>query len=79
MYLDRNKAKSDKRLASTLYRPLDSSKYLKKDFDIHLKDMLSSASESSKDIILLGDVNVNYLASRDNKEFKSILNLFGFK
>lgn len=40
--------------------------------------MLSMASESSQEIILLGDMNVNYLVPEDNKEFKSILNLFGF-
>ena len=41
--------------------PPDSSKYLSKEFNNHLHNMLSKASESSKEVILVGDVNVNYL------------------
>ena len=39
--------------------------------------MLSKANETPKEIILLGDVNVNCLDSTNGKDFKSILNLFG--
>ena len=41
--------------------------------------MLSKANETPKEIILLGDVNVNFLDSTNGKDFKSILNLFGLK
>ena len=36
------------------------------------------ASLLSKDIICLGDFNVNYLKSENNKEFKDIFTLYGF-
>ena len=36
------------------------------------------ASLLSKDIICLGDFNVNYLKSKNNKEFKDIFTLYGF-
>ena len=39
--------------------------------------MLEKATIDSNEIILLGDVNVNYLFPDDNKEFKCILTLFG--
>ena len=41
--------------------------------------MLSQAMNSSKEVILLGDVNVNYLRTNDHKPFKQILELFGLK
>lgn len=59
-----------------MYRPSDSSKYLSKDFNVHLNEMLSKASEKSQETILLGDLNVNFL-KQDNKDLKSILNIFG--
>ena len=54
------------------------SKYLSKDFNTHLNDMLSKVSEKSQETILMGDLNMNFL-KQDNKEFKAILNIFGFK
>ena len=58
-------------------RPPDTSKYFPKDFDNHFNAMLSKANETPKEIILLGDVNVNFLDSTNGKDFKSILNFFG--
>ena len=40
--------------------------------------MLSKVSEKSQETILMGDLNVNFL-KQDNKEFKAILNIFGFE
>ena len=65
-------------LIAVIYRPPVGSKHLNKNFNTCLNDMLSLASEMSKEIILLGDVNVNYLVPDDGREFKSIMNLFGF-
>ena len=62
-----------------MYRPPDTSKYLPQDFNKILDDILSTTSSESKEIILLGDVNVNYLDKKCNIEFKSILNLYGLK
>ena len=33
----------------------------------------------SKEVILLGELNVNYLKADENREIKSILKLYGFK
>ena len=41
--------------------------------------MLSKASEEKKEIIILGDMNVNFLAPGDSKDLKSIFDVFGFK
>ena len=41
--------------------------------------MLTKTSDESKETILLGDMNANYLVPGDNKKLKSIFDLFGFK
>ena len=41
--------------------------------------MLSIATAERKEVIILGDVNVNYLCKNDNKEFKDIMALYGFQ
>ena len=66
-------------LLAIAYRPPDTSKYLPKDFDNHFNAMLCKANETPKEVILLGDVNTNFLDSENGKDFKSILNLFGQK
>ena len=65
-------------LLCIMYRPPESSKYLSKDFNVHLHEMLAKASEKSQETILLGDLNVNFLR-QDNKDLKSILNICGYK
>ena len=65
-------------LLCIMYRPPESSKHLSKDFNVHLHEMLGKASEISQEIFLLGDLNVNFL-KQDNKDLKSILNIFGYK
>ena len=49
-----------------LYRPPDNSKHLDKNFESSLDDMLSLAANECKEIILLGDSNVNYLINNDH-------------
>ena len=48
-------------LAGIMYRPPDSSKYICKDFNVHLNSMLSKVSENSQETILLEDLNANFL------------------
>ena len=72
-------AKTKGFLLAITYRLPDTSKYFPKDFDNHFNAMLSKANETPKEIILLGDVNVNFLDSTNGKDFKPILNLFGLK
>ena len=41
--------------------------------------MLPTATAENKEVIVLGDVNVNYFVKEDNREFKEILTLLGLK
>ena len=65
-------------LVCCIYRPPDSSKFLPKDFEKKLSNILSKISNLSRECIILGDVNVNFL-SNNNKEFKQTFLLYGFK
>ena len=71
-----NNAKSI--LIATFYRPPESSKYLPNDFNELFEESLSLYCAESKEVILLGDLNVNYLNDKDNKKIKSIIHSHGF-
>ena len=58
-------------LLSSIYRPPDSSKYLLSDFNYSFDEMLS------KEFIIMGDMNINYLKKTDHREIKSIIRLYG--
>ena len=66
-------------IIGVIYRPPDTSKYLAKNFTMLLNEMLTKVNDESKEMIITGDVNVNYLDNKCNKEFKNTLHLFGFK
>ena len=78
IWLEVRPSHSNSFLLCMMYRPPESSKYLSKDFNTHLHEMLAKASEKSQETILLGDLNVDFL-KHDNKDLKSILNIFGYK
>ena len=61
----------------TMYRPPDSSKHLHENFNIHFAQLLSQVNDV--EAIVLGDLNVNFLNKLNNKEIKSILQLYGFE
>ena len=61
-----------------MYRPPESSLYLHNDFNDHLTHMLSLATGEGLEVIIVGDVNVNYLKQNDNVVFKNIMRLYGF-
>ena len=54
-----------------MYRLPDTSDYLPFNFNEVFTNMLSVATKDSKECILTGDVNVNFL-NNDNKEFKKV-------
>ena len=66
-------------LVGTLYRPPSSSKFLPINFETFLNDMLLRITSESLEIILLGDVNIDYLKKGDNKSIKEIFKLHGLK
>ena len=72
-----NKSKSF--LIATVYKPPESSNYLSNKFNEHFNNMLLAATTLSKEVILMGDCNVNFLKARENIEFKSLLSLYGFE
>ena len=63
--------KSKSFLVCTVYRPPEKSKNLHENF-AKVFDMLSLAM-SCKELIVLGDMNVNYLAKNDQNEMKSVI------
>ena len=65
-------------LVACYYRPPNSSKYLSKDFNTQFNESLIAAQKEKKEVILLGDLNANYLKRDDCKELKTILETNGF-
>ena len=66
-------------LVCCMYRPPSSSHYLPNNFNDRMREMLSTAAAENKEVIVLGDMNVNYLVKEDSKDFKEILALLGLK
>ena len=62
-------------LICSLYRPLTSSKYLVKAFGKDFNEMVIKASTSQKEVIIMGDCNVNFQKNGDCDSFKSTLAL----
>lgn len=65
-------------LITTLYKPPQSSKYLQNNFTELFNESLTLLSNESKETILLGDLNVDFLKPNDNKEIKLSLKENGF-
>eukprot|EP00795_Rhopilema_esculentum_P009289 gene9289-16986_t len=66
-------------LIAIIYRPPDSSKYLRKDFNARFNSLLTKAAEECKETMILGDANINFRIENDNKELKAIFSVFGLK
>ena len=64
-------------LISTFYRPPDTSKHLSNNFEHSIQHKLSIATNEKKELILLGDLNVNYSCNQYHKEIKDIFALNG--
>eukprot|EP00795_Rhopilema_esculentum_P008031 gene8031-13942_t len=66
-------------LIAIMYRPPDSSKYLRKDFNARFNSILTKAAEECIETMILGDANINFRIENDNKKLKSIFSVFGLK
>lgn len=66
-------------LVGTMYRPPVGSKYLPREFKTHLNDLLQLVMSESKEVNLLGDLNINFLKKSDDKDIKELLRLYGLK
>ena len=70
--MDVNIFKSKIFVIGCIYRPHDSSSYLRKDYNKNLNEMLTKVNNLSMETFLLGDINVNYLAKLSYKEIKEL-------
>lgn len=70
--------KSKSFLIATFYRPPINSKHLPNDFNKNFNDLLTKASAENKEILILGDFNVDYLKDDNNKVIKETFKLHGF-
>ena len=66
-------------LLATCYRPPDGSNYLPPDLNDNLNEMLGVCIRESKEIIMLGDFNVNFLKKNEHTAFKELFRRHGFK
>ena len=78
IWLEILQKKSKSFLIGILYRPPDSSKHLHKNFLQTLSNVLSTISNSNKEIIIIGDINANYLNNKDHKPLKELFQINGF-
>ena len=69
--------KSKNILFCTKYRPPDSSLHLTGNFANIFSNMLSMATKENTEIILMGDLNINYFNNTDHREIKYIFLLHG--
>ena len=65
-------------LINTHYRPPQGSNYLQKNYNELFAESLELVCSETKEVILLGDMNVDYLKRNDNKDIKSIIAENGF-
>ena len=66
-------------LICSMYRPPDTSSYTHANFKNLFAGMLDLATANLKEVIVMGDLNVNYHRNEDNTEIKSIISVNGFK
>ena len=71
--------KSKNFLMTSFYRPPNDSKYLVKDFDEQFNDQLMTVSREKKEVIILGDLNSDYLVKNDKVNVKNAITINGFK
>ena len=65
-------------ITCVLSRPPNSSKHLSKSFLETFDKQLSNIIRENKEVIIVGDINFNYLDESNGKQFKELLSLNGF-
>lgn len=66
-------------LFGCFYRPPESSKHLPKEFNTLFDENITKINEERKEVIIMGDFNVNYENNQTHGEFKSMMTQNGFK
>ena len=64
-------------LLCVMYRPPDSSLYQPINFKTLLHMQLKTAIKSNNEIIIMGDLNINYLDKTNHANIKTLLTLWG--
>ena len=62
-----------------MYRPPDSSLYVPKDFSNLITNQLLFATKSNNEVIILGDLNINYLQPENHFSIKALMMQWGFE
>ena len=78
MWIELHIKNSSNILISSIYRPPNGSKFLSKDFFDYFESNLSLGTSETKEVIIMGDLNVNYLKTKDDSDIKNLLTTFGF-
>ena len=60
-------------------KPPDSSIHLSKNFTPNLVAKLQNINRENKDVIIMGDININYLKKDDHRVIKDIFAVNGYK
>ena len=66
-------------IIGNIYRPPDTSKYSDSDFNDKLDEVLNAVSDEEKEIILLGDLNCNFLELGCKRQLKQVFSMHGLK
>lgn len=65
-------------IIGTIYRPPDSNKHLSKKFNEILVQTITKANDEKKGLLIIGDLNYNYLDKKHCPDLKEQLKLNGF-
>ena len=65
-------------LIGVYYRPPDTSDHLPTNFNGAFGNTLRESVREGKDVIIMGDFNVNFLKQDEHKDFKALVRLYGF-
>ena len=82
IYIEIFVKKSKSFIVGCFYRPPDDSKYICNNFNDCLNENIEFVSKENKEMILMGDFNVNYENDNDSRshfDFKNIMSFHGFK
>ena len=66
-------------IIGNIYRPPDTSKYSDSDFNDKLDEVLNAVSDEEKEIILLRDLNCNFLELGCKRQLKQVFSMHGLK
>ena len=66
-------------IVGIIYKPPDSSKHLSECFNDILSNSLSIIDAENKEVIILGDINCDYLVKNDHRFIKEIFTINGYK